>query len=324
MKKIIVLILCILAVVVTAVTLTNIFKTKPVSEKEITNSNSNNLESQEKEGYEIKVSKKDITIEKGEKTSFEITFTIPDISSVREYITCKDQSDIIIVRYSDVIDRKITVEVEALKVGTTEIEVCDYNYPDTKEIVKVNVVEAKAIDVSIENTDDNILSNFLINNNNVLNSMISEANYKQLTLKNKQVSDNMVFASVYANGTQFDENHLFIYDKNGNLINHFYSLKDEDNDNNKYKYSGEFEYDTNTKKLIFTTELWLGEAEEGTGAAFNDKSISELSESELERFKNYAYKVKYEYELKDGKFELAKKEALSKLANNEFYKGYFN
>ena len=38
-------------------------------------------------------------------------------------------------------NKKITVEVEALKVGTTEILICDYNYLDRNEIVKVNVVE---------------------------------------------------------------------------------------------------------------------------------------------------------------------------------------
>ena len=192
------------------------------------------------------------------------------------------------------------------------------------EIAKDNVSEAKNIDVSVGYTEDNLLNEFIINNHNVFNSMIEKANYEQLKLKNKLVIDNIVFANVYDSGTQFDENHLYIYDKNGNLINYFHSLKDNDNDNNKYKFSGDFEYDTNTKILTFTTELWLGEGEDGTGVAFNDKSINELSKTELERFKNYAYEVKYEYELKNGKFEFLKKEVLSKLKNNEFYKKYFN
>ena len=119
--------------------------TEKITENEIENLNSNNIENREiepQEGYEIIVSKKDITIEKGSETSFVITFTNPDESSIREYITCKDQSDIILVKYSMLENKKITVEVEALKVGVTEIVVSDYNYPDMKEIVKVNVVEA--------------------------------------------------------------------------------------------------------------------------------------------------------------------------------------
>ena len=103
----------------------------------------NNVEKKETEGYEIKVSKKNITLEKGKSTSFVITFTNPDPSSIREYIHCEDQSDIVLVRYSDYIDGKITVEVEGLKVGTTEIEISDYEYPETKEVVKVNVVDKK-------------------------------------------------------------------------------------------------------------------------------------------------------------------------------------
>ena len=100
-----------------------------------------NQEKGQNEGYEIILSENDITIEKGSEASFDITFTNPDESSIREYITCEDQDDIILVKYSMLENKKITVEVEALKVGTTEILVCDYNYPDRKEIVRVNVVE---------------------------------------------------------------------------------------------------------------------------------------------------------------------------------------
>ena len=325
MKKIIIIILSLFIIAVTTIAIINNFGSKLDVENKITDLNNiDNKKVEQKEGYEIIVSKKDITVEKGSNISFEITFTIPDVSSIREYITCKDQNDIIIVKYSDLIDRKITVEIEALKVGTTEIEVCDYNYPNTKEIVKVNVIEAKDIDVSVEYTNDSLLSKFFINNHNVFNSMIDKANYNELKLKNKLVSDNMAFINVYDNGTQFDENHLFIYDSNGKIIDYFHLLKDKDNDNNSYKYNGDFKYDTDTKTLTFTTELWLGEGEESTGVAFNDKLISELSKSELERFKNYAYEVKYEYELKNGKFEFTKKDVLSKLINNEFYKEYFN
>lgn len=123
-------------------TSSNTENTKKDKKGEISNSNSNNVETQKtEEGYEIKVSKKDITIEKGTEASFDITFTNPDESSIREYIHCEDQDDIVIVKYSALEDKKITVEVEALKVGVTEIVVCDYNYPNIKEIVKVNVIE---------------------------------------------------------------------------------------------------------------------------------------------------------------------------------------
>ena len=144
MKKRLFLILSVLIVVVIASVLICVLGTKSNSENEITNLSSDNIvnqETEQKEGYEIIVSKKDITIEKGSETSFDITFTNPDESSIREYIKCEDQSNIILVKYSMFKDHKITVEVEALKVGVTEILVCDYNYPDMKEIVKVNVVE---------------------------------------------------------------------------------------------------------------------------------------------------------------------------------------
>lgn len=38
-------------------------------------------------------------------------------------------------------NKKNTVEVDGLKAGNTEIEVCYYNYPNIKQIVSVNVVE---------------------------------------------------------------------------------------------------------------------------------------------------------------------------------------
>ena len=95
----------------------------------------------EEEGYEIIIPIKNYTIEKGLNTTFDVTFTNPDESSIREYIKCEDQNDIILIKYSDIKDKKITVDVEALKAGYTEIEVSDYNYPNKKEIVKVTVVE---------------------------------------------------------------------------------------------------------------------------------------------------------------------------------------
>ena len=145
MKKVILGILCAVFIIVCVVLNSENFKNKSNSENTINNStqeNSQNNQKQEKEGYDIIVSKKEITIEKGKEESFDITFTNPDETSIREYIKCQDNNDIIIVQYSDLIDGKINVDVKGLKAGNTEISVCDYNYPERKEIVKVNVVEA--------------------------------------------------------------------------------------------------------------------------------------------------------------------------------------
>ena len=142
MKKFLLGFLCVIIAGFVALTLGFYFGGKISNEGGI--DKKNNTESQEttkKEGYEINVSNKDITVNVGEEESFEITFTNPDESSIREYIKCKDQDNVIIVKYSDLEDKKITVTVEGLKAGDTEVEVSDYNYPDMKEIVKVNVVE---------------------------------------------------------------------------------------------------------------------------------------------------------------------------------------
>ena len=95
----------------------------------------------QEEGYEIITSESEITVEEGAEVSFDITFTNPDESSIREYITCEDQDDIISVQYSPIEDNKITVTVDGLKSGDTEIVISDYNYPEMKAIVKVNVTE---------------------------------------------------------------------------------------------------------------------------------------------------------------------------------------
>ena len=118
--------------------------TESTSKNKKTKSTSNNEEKEtetKNEGYEIKVSKTDIIIEKGSKASFDITYTNPDETSIREYIDCKDQDDIVAVTYSDIVNKKINVEVEALKVGTTEISISDYSYPNKKVTVKVNIIE---------------------------------------------------------------------------------------------------------------------------------------------------------------------------------------
>ena len=67
-----------------------------------------------------------------------------------------------------------------------------------------------------------------------------------------------------------------------------------------------------------------GEGEESSGVAFNDKVISELSDSELERFKSYSYEIKWEYKFENGKFEFVKKEELTKLMDQDYWSEYFN
>lgn len=144
MKKAIVLI-CVIAAIIACILAFN-FSSKSKEEVENVVSKESNVENvveeeTKKEGFDVLVSKKELTIVKGSEESFDITFTNPDLTSIREYIHCDDQSDIVLVKYTDLIDGKINVYVEGLKAGDTEIEVCDFNYQDVKEIVKVHVVE---------------------------------------------------------------------------------------------------------------------------------------------------------------------------------------
>ena len=198
----------------------------------------------------------------------------------------------------------------------------------TKPKVETNNVETEkttsnGLKISAEYTDNELLNKLLINDKDVFKSIVEKTHYQELKLKNKLVSDNLAFVSINCYGAQFDLNHLFIYNNKGELVDYFYELNDSDTDNNKYRYNGDFNYDTNTKTLTFTTDIWLGDGEESTGAGFDGKEFSELSASELERFKNYADKVKYEYKLENGKFKFVKKDTLSKLADNVYWKQYF-
>ena len=93
------------------------------------------------EGYEILVSKKELTIEEGSTESFEITFTNPDEMSIREYIHCDDQGKTVEVRYTPLENKKTTVEVEGLKAGKTQLLISDYEYPNYKIFVNINVIE---------------------------------------------------------------------------------------------------------------------------------------------------------------------------------------
>ena len=145
MKKAVILILCLLIIGGCLYAFTKNSKTESdvesveskIESKEI----ESEVESEKPEEYDIVLSKKELTIKKGSSESFEITFTNPDETSIREYIHCDDQSDIVVVKYSDMANKKINVEVEGLKAGETKILVSDYEYPDFKEYVTVKVVE---------------------------------------------------------------------------------------------------------------------------------------------------------------------------------------
>ena len=115
---------------------------KQNSEKETPKTSEKEQEKKEETEY-VKVSKNEITVVKGKSTSFVVTFTNPDLSTVREYINCKDSGKMVDISYTDIVEGKTTVEVEGLKVGTTEIEISDYEYPESKAIVKVKVVDKK-------------------------------------------------------------------------------------------------------------------------------------------------------------------------------------
>ena len=142
MKKVVIGIVCVLIVGGLVAFLIFNNNSKQKEENETTKTSENVKETEQKKEY-VKVSKNEITVVKGKSTSFVVTFTNPDQESIREYINCKDSSKIVDISYTNIVDGKTTVEVEGLKVGTTEIEVSDYEYPESKEIVKVKVVNKK-------------------------------------------------------------------------------------------------------------------------------------------------------------------------------------
>ena len=149
MKKIIISIVGVLLVGTLVVFL--IINNKPQDQlgNETSKTNENSSETKKTAGYKIIVSENEITVEQGKKHSFEVTFTNPDLTSIREYIVCKDQDKLVSVTYSAIENGKMTIEVEGLEVGTTEIEISDFEYPETKEIVKVNILETNTTKTKI-------------------------------------------------------------------------------------------------------------------------------------------------------------------------------
>ena len=137
-------------------------------------------------------------------------------------------------------------------------------------------------------------------------------------------SNGLVFVDVVEPEFQFLTHYLLCFDNAGKLLLDIRTLKDKDNDNNTYKYNGKFEYDNNKKVLTFNTNLFLGESDEATGNAFNDKGLSELTSAEKKILGNYSDEVKYTYKYENKKLNFAEKKEISKLKDNDYYKYQLN
>ena len=134
----------------------------------------------------------------------------------------------------------------------------------------------------------------------------------------------LVFVDVNEPEFQFITHYLLCFDSHGELILDVRKLKDKDNDDNDYKYNGKFEYDNSEKVLTFNTNLFLGESDEATGNAFNDKGLSELTSAEKKILGNYSDEVKYTYKYENKKLVFSEKKEISKLKDNDYYKYELN
>jgi hypothetical protein len=172
---------------------------------------------------------------------------------------------------------------------------------------KGNVVEDNSKYISIFDGKKKILKSDLdITENATIN--ISKVDSK----------NGIVFLEITEPDFQFETHYLLCYNKDGKKIMDLRSLNDKDNDNNRYKYNGKYEY--NDGMLTFYTTLFLGESDESTGKAFNDKELSKLTKEEKKILGNYSDVVKYDYKFENGLFSLSKKEEVSKLKDNSYYK----
>ena len=135
---------------------------------------------------------------------------------------------------------------------------------------------------------------------------------------------NIVILDIIEPDFQFETHYLLCFDADGNKLFDARDFKDNDNDNNRYKFNGKFEYDEKKNILSFNTELFLGENDESTGTAFNDKELSKLTKDEKKKLGNYSDVVKYEYKFDNKKFTFVKKTEVSKLKDNAYYKNILN
>ena len=160
----------------------------------------------------------------------------------------------------------------------------------------------------------------LYDNLKVLRSDYKLSSSAKVDSSKKDASNGLVFVDVVEPEFQFITHYLLCFDKDGKLLLDIRTLKDKDNDNNDYKYNGKFEYDNNKKVLTFNTNLFLGESDEATGNAFNDKGLSELTGAEKKVLGNYSDEVKYTYKYENKKLNFVEKKEISKLKDNDYYK----
>ena len=161
------------------------------------------------------------------------------------------------------------------------------------------------------------------------NIKVLRADYKlsssaKINSTKTDTSNGLVFVDVVEPEFQFITHYLLCFDNAGKLLLDIRTLKDKDNDNNSYKYNGKFEYDNNKKVLTFNTNLFLGESDESTGNAFNDKGLSELTSAEKKILGNYSDEVKYTYKYENKKLVFSEKKEISKLKDNDYYKYQLN
>lgn len=161
------------------------------------------------------------------------------------------------------------------------------------------------------------------------NIKVLRADYKlsssaKINSTKTDTSNGLVFVDVVEPEFQFITHYLLCFDNAGKLLLDIRTLKDKDNDNNSYKYNGKFEYDNNKKVLTFNTNLFLGESDESTGNAFNDKGLSELTSAEKKILGNYSDEVKYTYKYENKKLVFSEKKEISKLKDNDYYKYELN
>lgn len=189
-----------------------------------------------------------------------------------------------------------------------------------------NIIKDNTNNNNTENIiDDNDAKyiNILLNDKKVLKSSLKLTDNAKINSSKIIKNLSIVFLDVIEPDFQFETHYLFCFDKDGKLILDVRDLKDSDNDNNRYKFNGKFNYDEDKNILTFYTDLFLGEYDGATGVAFNDKDISELTNTEKKILGNYSDEVKYEYKYENQKISFVEKNEINKLKDNVYYKDLF-
>ncbi len=163
-----------------------------------------------------------------------------------------------------------------------------------------------------------------IGDNKILRSDLDLTENAKVSSFKTDRKNGFTIANITEPDFQFETNYLVIYDKDGNKIMDVRKLKEKDNDNNKYKYNGKYDYDESKGILTFYTTLFLGESDESTGEAFDDKALSDLTKDEKKKLGDYSDVIKYEYKYEKDSFSLLNKKEVSKLKDNEYYKNVLN